>query len=254
MKNKQIIIHKKLTEKNTKNYFPAVNLDISRHGFAYINASYLDKKLNPVKQERTLIDWGLNSLFTMPYKSFNYLKEKHLLNKVSKGFGSTFSGSYGKADQMDLYITELNIGINNITFNPIVVHIDSKPPRDYALVGCEFLKFNKTIIDYKKKKAYFKPYPNTQKKNHYNTMGFSLEKEGNKVIVNYIWYDSDAGKKGLKFGDQILKINGVNLQDHEITDEMIEEINYLLDIVDNITLEVNTKGNFIEIELSDLLE
>ena len=84
---------------------------------------------------------------------------------------------------------------------------------DFEALGLNYFLFNyRTILDFPNKELILVSYDNQQDFEGYNLPGFSYDYDVGKVTVNGLTMDSDARKKGLLIGDQIIEFNGVDFR------------------------------------------
>ena len=73
----------------------------------------------------------------------------------------------------------------------------------------------------------------------------------NKLIINYIWNNSEAYLKGIELGDEILSVNKISVL--ELNQDGNNNIDDQLNS-DKVLLEINTKGNFVELNKKEILK
>lgn len=89
----------------------------------------------------------------------------------------------------------------------------SSMPSYLGILGATVLKRFDLILDYQNKTLYLRPNAHFQKPFHFPTVGFQMRKIEGQIRVSTIGKKSLAYQKGLRVGDQILSINGVDDSD-----------------------------------------
>lgn len=148
---------------------------------------------------------GFLSLHKEVYSSFN--KSKTILNE-RKTFGSNTVGLFGTAAKdtiRHILLDELTIG--NIHLKHPVVEIQNEKK---ALLGNSFLKNYIVTIDWQTSKIFLTQQG--QINNDYtNSFGFTIIREGDKMVISSITESSSAQQQGIEIGDEVLRVNSVEL-------------------------------------------
>lgn len=155
---------------------------------------------------------------------------------VVKSTGSPTFGLAGRPEEdYALRIKKLKLGALQIHDIPALSHSAG----EVVLIGNDILSKFLVTIDYPAKKILLAPNGEAFEKNRLGyTIGY--KKHDNKIIVSRIWKNSSAEKSGIKIGDEIRKINGI-----EVTKlSMFELMEIFLDKqLDSIDIEfVNEHG------------
>ncbi|WP_400078758.1 aspartyl protease family protein [Winogradskyella sp. R77965] len=89
-------------------------------------------------------------------------------------------------------------------------------------LGLEYIsKFN-FILDYNKKKIYLKPNESFNDPFNFPLSGIRLEKKEKEIFIRSISKPSVAAKKGLKVGQQLISINGIENKDIQFYYKLLE--------------------------------
>ena len=213
--SKQIIITnnvKKLSIKKT--YYQNIEVDNQSSPFIRIVLQKGEQKV----VDRVLFDTGdVGSIYTMWASFYNWLDSLgNFVSKIAESEGSFAWSMHGideKQQYLLLNIPELNL--NNTIFNDVVVTTTNGGSR----VGSKLLQYGKVTLDYKNKRFYFKPFENT------NTNELSERPrailptwQNDKLVVGLIW--DKALEHQINLGDEILNINGMDLQAMSFCDLM----------------------------------
>jgi len=155
---------------------------------------------------QTLFDTGNNQSFNFPDSL--YFKSSASKNKVvQRGSGNTEFTLYGNKNIVNHAAILDSITIGTRLFKRQVVRVSPSP---LPLLGNKFLmQFDEVIIDWKKHLIHLPSeyHPEEPLK----TLGFDPLLADGKVVVSYIWDESEAQKQGLQLGDTIIAIDGQSI-------------------------------------------
>lgn len=176
-----------------------------------------DVNLNGTIVKNVTIDTGSNGEFGLSEKNFKEAKDS--IAPVVVSVGTTTSGLYGVGEaDTNYYTTISNVSFGDIQLKNQLVSFS----RDKSLtLGNEFFEnyditynwFDKEMILTNKKE-----YDNSS----FDSFGFSYFFTDSKLLVSLLMEGSEADLKGIKRGDQILEINGIDYS--EMTQEKWCEI------------------------------
>ncbi|MDR2011404.1 MAG: retroviral-like aspartic protease family protein [Bacteroidales bacterium] len=166
---------------------------------------------------RALFDSGQSDFYNMSMNNFNEV----IVSKIAESEGSFSFGIHGlHKKQKHLLINIPNIIISGATFCDLTV---TTTHANYSRIGAKLLKHGKTTLDYKKKRFYFEPFGNTNTiELSEKTWAISSSLQDNKMIVGIIW-DKELESK-INLGDEILSINGIDIQSMSFCELIIFEI------------------------------
>jgi len=159
-------------------------------------------------QKNITFDTGSNGDFICSLNAFKNLKKKNKINQYISNYGTFGSGLYGhgKPDSnftavvSELKIGETQLGKSRIDFNA----------GDVNTIGLNFLSNYNIILDWKKKNIALyevKKFNNLP----YLSLGFSLKSDNGKVVVANVIPNTDAERKGLKIGAEVIGINALKI-------------------------------------------
>jgi len=215
------------------------------------SSPYLTVSINAKITDRLLIDTGSDDFYSFTVKGLDYVQSKGYLKEavLMKSNGSSSVGLYGSfiqgSDKL-VKIDSLTIGkmahlhgFHTVTTND-----------DQSRIGVYLLRQGLTTIDYPNELFFFKLY-NSDFKYEYVTFGFDFIIDNKKIIAGSVWIDSDAEKKGLSVGDEIIDIEGFNLPEKDICQAFFELKKFIKD-QQSIKLQYRQKadGQIKQIELS----
>ena len=180
----------------------------------------------------SLMSLGLNENF---YK-------KHLADSISPikslavGFGGNTPGKMYRLDSFK---------ISDFTFNTIISGHAEDGINDESfdgVIGGELLSRFKVIINYKNNELRLKPNKNYDKPIRWDLSGMLLVHNEKGVEVLFVYKDSPAFKKGIKPGDIIQRIDGMNAADIGLPN-IWSKFHY--NVGEEIVLEIKREGNII---------
>lgn len=150
-------------------------------------------------------DSGMGNLYDMNLKKV--LQLVSVVNtetiKVKRGFGVTGQGMLGKAKEDSAYLINTYINLGNQYFENVEIGTTQAKSR----IGRDLLNYGTLTIDYINRRYYFNKYPQRLNASRPN-FGFNIIAEKNKATVGVVWEATEAQKKGLHSGIEIVSING----------------------------------------------
>ncbi|CAM1368494.1 aspartyl protease family protein [Tenacibaculum xiamenense] len=150
---------------------------------------------------------GLTLLVNTPFVNKNNIR-----NKAGKSIRNESEGLGSSSISEIIKIKSLTIG--NHTFKNLTVSLSNSDggvtamPEFMGIMGAKIIKRFTIVLDYEKKELYLKPNKHYAEDFKFPLTGIKLKKGGGKIKVAGIDKTTPAYKKGLRVGDQILKING----------------------------------------------
>ena len=166
--------------------------------------------------EYAMFDTGSSDFYNMSMRTYNLLNGRIDVTKIAESEGSFTWGIHGtdeKQSHLLLNISELNI--NKMIFNDVILTTTNS----ISLIGTKLLQYGKVTLNYKKKRFYFEPFDNI------NTDELSQRPrailptlQNDKLVVVIIW--DKALEPHVNLGDEILSINGLNIENMAICDYM----------------------------------
>jgi predicted aspartyl protease len=193
--------------------------------------------------EILLFDTGASGFYDLNKRHFEIFDKKNITQTLAKSNGSSSVGLFGVANKSEQYrIRVSELKINNWIFNNVIsVTGDDNNSR----IGSDILDYGIVTLDFKEKLFYFEGYESKVDLNE-KLLGFSPTIENNKLIVGFVWDDSLKDK--IQFGDEIIEINEINIQDKDICNLITEKSVFEDFDVLNITFR-NAKGEKTELTL-----
>ena len=163
--------------------------------------------------EILLMDTGASGFYDLNKRHFEIFDKKSISEILAKSDGSSSVGLFGVANKSEQYRIKIaELKINNYVFkNVISITGDDNNSR----IGSDILDYGIVTLDFKKKLFYFKGYKSVVDLNE-KLLGFSPTIENNKLVVGFVWDISLKDK--IKFGDEIIEINEINIQEIDICD------------------------------------
>ena len=214
--NKQIII-----TDNIKNLFLQTNeFQEMKLLFFWTSNPYINITLQKGKNSaihNVLFDTGDSDFFTLSLNELNACMADTIVESEGS-FGLGAHGVYKKQNHLLLSIPEIEI--NGRIFNDVIV---TTTHAHRSRIGTKLLEYGKTTLDYKKKHFYFEPYEdiNTDELSKMpRAIFYTLQ--NNKMVVGIIW-DKELESQ-INVGDEILSINGIDLQSMDFCELFMLEI------------------------------
>src|SRR5690606_16695787 len=146
-------------------------------------------------------------------KNYSILEKKQIFNVLGESVGASSLGLFGDVSKNSQYKLLLpTLKINNTELKNIITETTND---NNSKIGSKLLDFGVMTINYKNKRFYFKPYSNNINTLH-SDYGFSRTLKNNKVIVGFVW--DEKLKSKMAYGDEIIEINGVKINQSKICD------------------------------------
>lgn len=161
---------------------------------------------NGVQDKNVTFDTGSNGYFASSKDVHDAIKTKSPSLKEAKSYGSSGSGLYGSGAVDTNYTSRVDsTQLGDLTIQNNVVTFE----KGSRTLGTKFLKNYRVIIDWSVNEILLIPVIPFKHSTH-ESFGFSPFISENKLIVSDIFINSEASKKGIQLGTQILEVNGVD--------------------------------------------
>ena len=204
------------------------------------SSPYLEIKLigNSNGKEKVLLDTGMDGIYDIALGNYEVFKPHQIFTEIGESKGASSMGLFGDAPANNHFRLHLEkMRINNFEIDNLVTNTSND---GNSKIGAELLQYGLYTIDYKNKKFYFdakekiidvaKPL-----------FGFSKTIKEEKVVIGFVW--DEALKSKLNYGDEIIAVNGINIETIDICDLVIKEWN--LDQDASVLIKVKTKEGVI---------
>jgi len=170
----------------------------------------LDKTLNPFlkltingKEEKFMLDFGFGGLISLTEKTASSIKSANKLTIEGEGnIGA--NGVPNEKTYVNLLET-LTIGKSELK-NKVAY---SSKSNNYNLLGSELTKYFIVTLNFKDKELILTPFADTE--NSFETFGFNINIDSNKIYVSKLFKELNAQKEGLLLFDEIIAVNGKQL-------------------------------------------
>jgi hypothetical protein len=198
-------------------------------------------KINGKTKKNILFDTGSNGGINISIEEYS---NKIYKNSIEK-YGSSGVALYGHAKKNKTVFAKVNnIHIGSLQIDNQLVTFSKKT----ALIGNQFLKNFKIILDYTNNELHF--IKNKAKANStLKSFGFNTNVINNKIIVTAIYNKSTPQKEGLSLGDEIISINGIKVSAIINSNDSCQFIKDLLK-KDTISFEVKHRKKNQKFELT----
>lgn len=189
---------------------------------------------NKKAREHLLIDTGMKGFYDLSKENFNLLQKNKVFNIHNTGEGSNGISIFGAAEKGKQYrIIVPKLKINNTEFNTIVTETTND---DNSRIGTKILNHGVLTIDFKNKRFYLDSEKNAIEinKKHF---GFNLTIKNDNLAVGIVW--DDSLKNDIEFGDEIIDVNGIDLDNIPVCKFLNSESIFKKDIPYDITFRKN---------------
>jgi len=173
-----------------------------------------------------------NFMIDLGYKNaiaFNnpFIKKNKLLSKLEKFYTFNATGVIGAEKSYKTRMKTLKFGKQQMDSIPYMLSLSDEgtlSSNDYdGIIGMDILtRFASIGIDYKNNKMYLGKYiyKSDSIYSEVNCSGIELKKiiGTSKVIINAVYENSPASEVGLKEGDELIAIKGIEVNNYELTE------------------------------------
>lgn len=208
------------------------------------NSPYIWININGIDEgrEMVLIDTGMGNLYDLSSDNYNVFKTKNIFNEIGTSDGASSVSLFGEVPintQTRVHLP--NLVINDFEINNIITHTTKG---NKSKIGAELLNHGVMTIDYKNKRFYFNSFKDSLDLD--GDFGFTQTLKDNKLVIGYVW-DQNLKSK-MKYGDEILELNGEVLDPNKICDYIAKKS--VLKTSNSLTLKVKTSNNdIVELKL-----
>jgi hypothetical protein len=176
------------------------------------SSPYLSINVDAGITDRLLIDTGSDDFYTFSKKGLEYVQSKgYMLDAVKYvSEGSNSIGLFGS----DTTSSNKLIKVDSLTMGTMA-HLHkfyaATTNDDQSRIGVHLLKQGITSIDFKNSLFFFDLYENNFNY-EYVSFGFDVNVDQKKLVIGSVWKGSEASKKGIGVGDEIIDIEGLDLK------------------------------------------
>jgi predicted aspartyl protease len=196
----------------------------------------LDKTLNPFlklmingKQERFMLDFGFGGLISLTEKTASSIKSGNIV--TIEGEGNISANGVLKEKSYVALLENIIIGKSELK-NKVAFFSNSN---NYNLLGSELTKYFIVTINFNDKELILTPYADTE--DSFETFGFNINLDSNKVYVSKLFNGLNAQKVGLLLNDEIIGLNGKLLSELSNCDNYFN-VNNILRTEKEILLQI----------------
>jgi hypothetical protein len=170
----------------------------------------LDKTLNPFlkimingKQEKFMLDFGYGGLLSLTEKTASSLKPKNIL--TIEGEGVISANGVVRENTYVTLLESIIIGKSDLK-NKVAYYSKSN---NYNVIGSELAKYFIVTLNFKDRELILTPYDEVE--SSYETFGFNINLDSSKIYVSKLFKELNAQKEGLLLFDEIIAVNGKQL-------------------------------------------
>ncbi|WP_372756350.1 aspartyl protease family protein [Labilibaculum sp.] len=155
-----------------------------------------------------LFDLGDNGTFEVRNSMLKYLRKKEL----TKGKGSLYSTVIGEIqDTAALKLVKTpGFRFQNDTLKNAITYVGTS---SVCSIGAGILNYYNLTFDFPKRNLYVKPILQDFDETKFINFGFKYRIDNGEVVCQFVWANTEAERSNLKPGDQILRINQLDLSD-----------------------------------------
>jgi hypothetical protein len=208
------------------------------------------------KSVKMLIDTGaeLNAWFQTITKESVHTPRKWVQGTIGEGLNGIITGKYGHIPQICFGDFCLKNPIVSFPDSATITGIVLNSKRD-GTIGSQLLNRFNIFIDYKQKRFFFKPNSSFKKRFTYNVAGIEIIQVSPYFTLTEVldvWKNSPADIAGVKKGDEIMEVNGLNAFQMSLG-----EVRKIFETPTNnsllLTLKRDKKDILVQIDMKDKL-
>lgn len=209
-----------------------------------------DVNINGIIVKNVTIDSGSNGGLSLAEKTYRAAKDS--IAPVAIGIGTTTSGLYGVGEVDTNYYTTFQV----VTLGDVELKnqlVDFNSGKSLTLGNSFFENYDVTYNWFAKEMIL------TNKREHdnsvFNSFGFSYFFDEDKLLVSLLMEGSEAAEKGIKRGDQIVSLNGIDCSEmnQEIWCEILHTTELRKGTVIEVTLLRDSKKTTFQFEKKNQL-
>ncbi|MFV8357843.1 aspartyl protease family protein [Flavobacterium sp. XS1P32] len=205
-------------------------------------------KIGKKTEQKVIFDTGANISFNLSATGFvNEIKNQKTIQQI----GKSAIGIYGNSSKnKTLYSKVQNLNIGNLRVQNQIVRFNENGTN---VIGNDFLKHFKVVLNWNESKIYLANVSEL-KNNTLTNYGLTATYNVNKFLVSSVYLNSEADKKGIKLGDEIIEINGFslkNLNEEQICNFTLNgifgntEVANLKILMNNVILNIDLKKSIL---------
>ncbi len=172
-----------------------------------MHVPYVMVKTRADKERRYMFDTGFPGIITVR------AKDLLSIDTLDTALGATNAGIYGQTHSQSIAKIHLDsISIGGCVFRDITTNVQSS---NSSSIGSLFLKYGTMVIDYIHHEIIYQPYEYDRGitiGNQYHNVVLMFD--GSHYKVTLVWEDTDAWRRGIRVGDRLTHIDGINIEDN----------------------------------------
>lgn len=172
-----------------------------------MHVPYVMVKTRADKERRYMFDTGFPGIITVR------AKDLLSIDTLDTALGATNAGIYGQTHSQSIAKIHLDsISIGGCVFRDITTNVQSS---NSSSIGSLFLKYGTMVIDYIHREIIYQPYEYDRGitiGNQYHNVVLMFD--GSHYKVTLVWEDTDAWRRGIRVGDRLTHIDGINIEDN----------------------------------------
>ncbi len=208
----------------------------------------LDKTLNPFlkiningKQEKFMLDFGHGGLLSLTEQTALSLKSNNIL--TIEGEGNIGANGVVQEKTYVTLLETIKIGKSELK-NEVAYYSKSN---NYNLLGSELTKYFIVTLNFKDKELILTPFADSE--SSFETFGFSINLDSNKIYVSKLFNGLNAQKSGLMLNDEIINVNEKQLSEFSLCERYFH-LNNILKTEKEIVLQVKRGGEQKEFRIA----
>jgi hypothetical protein len=154
-------------------------------------------------------DSGDGSLLEISKRALTKLLQKDSGIVVKKGFGITGIGSLGIPEPSTQYVIKANLSFAKSTIRDAICN---NTYAEKSRIGRGVFDYGRLTLDYPNHRYSFEAYTRPMHSDR-SDFGFTLLTNGNHVYTGTVWEGSEAMRRGLYSGCEIIQINEIQIND-----------------------------------------
>ncbi|MGQ1911813.1 aspartyl protease family protein [Marinifilum sp. RC60d5] len=195
-----------------------------------------------------LFDLGDTGTFEVKNNYLKYLREK----KITRGNGSLYTTILGDIqDTTTCKVVHVpGFKFETDTLRNVITYVAPDIGNaNIASVGAGILNYFRLTFDFPKRQLYVQKKDQDFNKSKFFNFGFKYKINEDKVVVRFVWNNTEASQNNIKPDQQILSINSLNLADISMCDRCELKLKIEKELLGNC-IKISVKGIKNEIVLN----
>lgn len=192
---------------------------------------WLDRQSSPVlwiklknnkqeAKEQLLFDSGMQGLYDLSLRQLASFNKYNIFEELGKSSGINGMGLHGMAKDTLMY--RFRLPVMEINGAKLLNVVTETTMDDNSRIGAALTHYGVVTVDYRNKKFYFDPFTTTDIDASEKQFPANIIPKNNKLYIGTVWDDQLNTK--ISAGDQVVAIDGVNCENYDFCDFLLNPV------------------------------